>query len=216
MSNTQRTTYHRCSDARPAAGQARSGLGGDASGVVEDTPEEQLRASVPDAFEVRDSSSANWVVRRILAARAYSAQVNAWAAAELRRAESEERWLLDRYGAQLRNWLESELSRGSPRRRSVPLPAGVVGIRKLPPKLVVRNEPALLQWCRQHLQGAVRVTATAAGHLAVDLAAWAAGATAIKVQERVSVDELHDYVVETGELPNGVELVRHEERFFIK
>jgi hypothetical protein len=171
----------------------------------------------PTAFEVRDAATANWLVRRIVEARAYAAHVETWAGAELRRARTRERSLLDRYGTQLKCWLESELARRSPRRRSVPLPAGTVGLRKLPSKLVVKDQRGLLRWCQLHLPGAIRVVAAAAGHEAADLAAWTrAFAPNASVTERVSVDDMDEYICQTGEIPDGTEILRDEQRLFIK
>ena len=53
---------------------------------------------VPDAFAVDDASSANWLVRKVVESRNYAEHVKEWAALELRRAEREERFFLERFG----------------------------------------------------------------------------------------------------------------------
>ena len=68
-------------------------------------------AAAPEAFRVCDEASANWVVRRIAEARKYAEHVEAWAATELRRAEREERFLLERFGPQLEAWARERLAR---------------------------------------------------------------------------------------------------------
>jgi hypothetical protein len=146
--------------------------------------------SVPDAFEVCDRTSANWLVRRINEARAYADHVKAWAALELRRAEREERFFIERYGGQLENWARAEISRL--RRKSLKLPAGTIGFRKEPPRLMVSDESKLIAWCRRNL------------------------AAAIRVQTSVLKSLVRDHVAQTGESPDGAEISGGGERFYVR
>jgi phage host-nuclease inhibitor protein Gam len=164
--------------------------------TVELTPGtgDPLAAAAPEAFRVRDEASANWVVRRVLEARKYAEHVEAWAATELRRAEREERFFLERYGPQLEAWARQRLTEGRARGKSVRLPAGTVGFRATPPHLAVTDEPALLRWCKSHLPRAVRT----------------------RVREQVLKNALQEHVRSTGECPQGAEVVAGGERFFVR
>src|SRR4051812_35292286 len=97
---------------------------------------EVLRA-VPREFAIVDETSANWLIRKIVAARQYSEHVKAFAEMERRRAEREEQCLLFVYGKQLQEWAKSEIEKTRGRRKSINLPAGAVGFRSTPPQLQV-------------------------------------------------------------------------------
>jgi len=59
------------------------------------------RPEVPSTFAVTDAASANWVIRKIVEARAYAARVRHWSALEIRRAEREEQFFIRRFGVEL-------------------------------------------------------------------------------------------------------------------
>lgn len=145
----------------------------------------------PPPFCVHDAVSANWVVRKIVEARRYAERVEQWAAAELRRAQRKEQFFLLHYGQQLEAWARKELAQQTGR-RSVNLPAGRVGFRIHPPHLTVKDEPALLRWCKANLPAAVAVV------------------------ERILKSAVREHVQKTGELPDGADVSGHGERFFIK
>ena len=151
-----------------------------------------LAAAAPEGFRIRDEATANWVVRRIAEARKYAEHVEAWAATEQRRAEREERFLLERFGPQLEAWARERLAEGKARGKSVRLPAGTIGFRATPPHLAVTDEPALLRWCRLHLP------------------------LAIRVREHVLKNAVQEHVQSTGECPQGSEVVAGGERFFVR
>jgi phage host-nuclease inhibitor protein Gam len=149
--------------------------------------------AVPEGFCVRDEKTANWVVRKVVEARQYARHVQEWAAREVRRAQSEEKFLVHRFGHQLEDWVRRKLeSENGRRRKSVNLPAGTVGFRTEPPRLDVTDEEALLRWCRQHLPAAV--------------------ATAEHVLKQV----VREHIAATGEVPAGAEPSEGGEKFFIK
>jgi hypothetical protein len=152
--------------------------------------------TAPEGFSVRDEGTANWLIRKVLEARHYAEQVASWAQRELRRAEREEQFLLYRFGQQLEDWTRRQLaapedmaSRG---RKSIHLPAGSVGFRREPAKLLIVDERALTEWCRVHLPSATAVV------------------------QHVHKAAVKEHVAATGELPPGAELREGGERFFIK
>lgn len=172
---------------------------------------------VPDGFEVRDDASAAFIVRKVIEARAHADRVRAWAAAELRRAEREEAWMLRRFGPALEGWLRGELERRGGRRRSVALPAGTLGLRRQPARLEVVDEAAAGAWCTRHLPDAVRVAVEAVGAAAVELAAWqAAHAGRARLRRHLLREPLARHLAETGELPAGAVLRAASDVFYLK
>jgi len=145
---------------------------------------------MPEAFEVRDSSSANWLVRKILEARAYAASVKEWAALEIRRAEREEKFLIDHYGHQLESWARQQIN-GS-RRKSIKLPAGAVGFRTESTKLDTLDEDKLVKWCRRSLPAA------------------------LQIQTHVLKSVIKEHLEKTGECPDGAEIGGGGQRFYIR
>ena len=145
---------------------------------------------VPEAFAVDDANSANWLVRKIVEARDYAEHVKKWAALELRRAEREERFFLERFGHQIEAWARQQIT-GS-RRKSLKLPAGTVGFRTELSKLEVLDEQKLIGWCRKSLPAALRV------------------------ETHVLKSLVKDHVQHTGECPDGVDVAEGQERFFVR
>jgi phage host-nuclease inhibitor protein Gam len=145
-----------------------------------------------EGFRVHDDGSANWVVRKIVEARQYRERVERWAATEIRRSEQQERFFLDRYGRQLEEWCRQKLESDGGRRRSVSLPAGVVGLRRTHAGLDITDERKLLDWCKRHLK------------------------IAVAVRETVVRAALNDHFTGTGELPEGVEVRVGGEKFYVK
>ncbi len=157
--------------------------------------EEAESLGVPERFVVNDEASANWVVRRIVEARAYKDRVAEWAQQEAARAEREEAFFLRRYGGELEAWLRRHLAATNARQRSVPLPAGRVGLRRCPAKLVVEDEAAVIEWATRHLPAAVTT------------------ATVVKLSKSV----LHEHLESTGELPeHGARLEPPTDRLTIR
>ena len=155
------------------------------------TPPED-REAARDEFHVRCERSANWVVRRIVEARAYRRRVQEWAERETRRAARRERFLLLRFGGELEDWTRQQIAASKGRLRSVHLPAGIVGFRAERPRLLVADESALTGWCRVHLPSAVQTV------------------------ERVLKRPLNEHVHATGELPEGTDLSRGGEKFYVR
>ena len=171
---------------------------------------------IPERFAVNDASSANWVIRKIAEARAYSAHVQCWAAAEMRRAENEERYLMQRFGAQLESWARQHLQDTGSRRRSIPLPSGTIGFRSSASRLEIADQTALLNWCRSNLIAAVVVELKARGTDALNLSAW----RTTHCPSAIAVESVMKWVVDehfraTGECPSGTQNVVGE-KFFIK
>ena len=181
-------------------------------------PDEHERGQTESSpFTVQDEASAAWVVRKVIEARAYSERVRAWAAAELRRAEHEESWFLQRFGSQLEGWLRDELMRRGGRRRCVALPSGTVGLRQQPARLEIVNEVAAAAWCRQHVPDALRISVEAEGAAAIELAAWRdAHADAACQRQQLLRDPLSRHLAETGELPEGTVIRPAQDQFYVK
>jgi hypothetical protein len=144
----------------------------------------------PETFSVHDDASANWVLRKVVEARAYAKRVKAWADSELKRAASEEEFFLRMYGRQLEDWARSQIK--SRRRKSLRLPAGTIGFRIAPISLQVRDEQKLIAWCRSALP------------------------EALKIQTHVLKQQVKEHVVSTGECPDGAEVVSGGEKFYVR
>ena len=176
----------------------------------------ETAVSVPQAFSINDAAAANWLVRKIVESRAYATHVQTWAASEIHRAENEQRYYINRYGAQLETWARGQLSLRNTKRRSVPLPAGTIGFRSLKPHLLVTDPSALLAWCYQHLAHAVCLDVHVTGVDAAQLRQWLRHncPTAETVETPIK-SLINEHFRSTGECPMGTECASGE-RFFIK
>ena len=112
--------------------------------------EQELAAQVPEQFAIRDHRAANWVVRRILAARHYARRVKLYADAELKGAHREEAVLPCTILRRLEQWAIREINLNGGRRRYIALPAGRICMRRVPAWVEVADEAALIAWCRAH------------------------------------------------------------------
>lgn len=175
------------------------------------------RAAVPERFEVRDGRTANWVVRKVVEARAYAGRVEAWAAAEVRRVRREEQWLLRHFGGQLQGWVEAQLAVRGGRCRSLRLPGGQVGFRSTPATVMIADQHVLAAWCREHLPHAYGLRVASRGeaaHLLRDMIGESRQGLAVR--EEVFVSEVKKHLDVTGELPPGAAVMEPRQRFFIK
>lgn len=180
-----------------------------------ETPE-PIAPAVPEAFRVHNVSSANWLVRRIVESRAYGTHVRTWAAAEIRRAENEERFFFQRFGPQLEAWAREYLRISNGHRRSIPLPSGTIGFRAVAAHLIVTDETKLLAWCHMHLPTAISVEVRVAGSDARRLIDWLRHNCPKAEFEQNTVKSLvDDHFRATGECPMGTECATGE-RFFVK
>jgi hypothetical protein len=194
-----------------------SATGDDADRRHHDDDDAEIVAGVDDAFHVVDEATASWVVRKIVECRSYAARVRDWAERELHRAERDERWFLRRFGPELEGWLREELRRRGGRARSVPLPAGTVGLRRQAGRLDVVDEATLVAWCERHLCEALRVTVDAEGDAAAELARWQrAREEDARVRKQVMREVLNRHVAEVGEVPDGVTVASAEDRLYVK
>ena len=152
----------------------------------------ELIMAAPEGFRVHDEATANWLVRKIVEARAYAERVQAWAALELRRAEREERFFLERYGPQLEAWARERLAESRGRRKSLRLPAGAVGFRTAPPHLSVTDEALLIRWCKANLP------------------------LAVVVKEQIARTTVKQHIQGTGDCPQGAAVIPGGERLYVK
>lgn len=149
--------------------------------------------SIPKAFAVDSAERANWMVRKVMDARQYAAQVKAWAEQELARANREEQTLLYLFGRQIEQWTKGELAQLNGRRKSIHLPAGCIGFRTSPTRLVVDDEKQVISWAKENLPVAV-----------------------VSV-EKLSKTTLNEYAERTGVIPDGgVHVEPQAEKFFIR
>jgi phage host-nuclease inhibitor protein Gam len=155
----------------------------------------EILSSVPRQFAIVDEQSANWLIRKIAAARQYAVQVAGWAEQEKRRAAREEQCLMYLFGRQIELWAKSEIEQKKGKRKSLSLPAGVVGFRAVAPSLQVDDEKLVLEWARSSCPGAVTTVTL----------------------EKLSRAVLKDHFESTGEMPSdGAHVERGGERFYIK
>jgi len=149
--------------------------------------------ALPPALTVRDAESANWVVRKIVEARAYAERCELWAEHEKMRARREEDFLMLRFGRELRDYARASIAEHGDRRKSVALPAGTIGFRRAGAKLVIEDEEAVLRWARKTQPNLV------------------------VIQESISKSGLTQYFEETGEIPpGGVRVEPEKDKFYIK
>jgi len=167
--------------------------------MIADTDEHDLNAGavdapeVPEHFCVHDDESANWVIRKVVECRAYAKRCAEWAEREQARAKHEEIFFLFRYREQLITYARGKIAEQGGRRKSVTLPAGVIGFRKDPPKIVVDDEAAVIAWAREHHPDLIRVV------------------------EHLSKSGLNDHVKQTGELPDvGAHIEGEREDFYMR
>lgn len=182
---------------------------------VENLGDERREKPPTDStFEINSAHRANWIVRKIVESRKYAKNVEQWAAAEIARAESRERRLWERFGKNLESWLKTQLEVTRTERRSLNLPAGRLGFRKKS-LFLIKDQTALLAWCRAHLPTAVRVHIDATGPTAeailqtlpMKVPDAQINATAMKAI-------VTNNIKKTGDMPAGVEM-GIEEKFYI-
>ena len=147
---------------------------------------------VPQQFSIKDTASASWLTRRLNECRAYSARVRAWADREVKRAERDEEYLLMRYGRQLEDYAAGEIARLRGRRRSIALPGGDLGFRRVGPTLVFDNPEAVMRWAKRSCPQAIVTKGTLS---------------------KVTVNE---HVETTGELPDGAHIEAARDKFYFK
>jgi hypothetical protein len=153
----------------------------------------ELLKSVPKQFAVVDAKTANWVVRKIVSAREYADHIKQWATLETRRAEREEITLMFLFGRQLEAWSKAEIEKLGGRKKSLSLPAGTVGLRTEPTRLIVDDEDVVLTWVRHHLPDAVEIV------------------------EKLKKTILNDHFKHTGDVPDaGIHLEPEREKFYVR
>jgi hypothetical protein len=151
--------------------------------------------SLPKQFEINSEGAANWLVRKVIAAREYAEKVKVWAAQEQRRAEREEQTLMFLFGRQIENWTRDEIQKLKGRRKSISLPSGTIGLRTLAASLHVDDEQAVTAWAKVSCPSAVSTITI----------------------EKLSRVVLKEHFETTGEVPSsGAHVEAAKERFFIR
>lgn len=139
-------------------------------------------------FVIRDASDASWVVRKIVEARARQTRIKDWAALELKSAQREEKFFLERFGSELEAWT-AENNGG---KKTLRLPDGTLGFRSKRAIIQIKDEDRVLDWCRDNLPEAV------------------------KTVESVLKTPLNEHLKETGELPPGCDLDAGGDEFYVR
>jgi Bacteriophage Mu Gam like protein len=149
--------------------------------------------TAPDGFAVTDESSVNWVIRKIVEARAYADRCEEWCRREQARAKREEEFFFFRFQAQLMAFARQKIAEHGGRRKSFFLPSGQIGFRTEPGKLIIDDDVSVLAWAKREVPDLVQVV------------------------ERVAKSDLNDLMKRTGQLPDaGAHLEPSSERFFIR
>jgi endonuclease I len=149
--------------------------------------------SVPQHFAIDSEDHANWLIRKIIAAREYATHVKEFAEREVRRAQREEMTLMFLFGRQAERWARGQIERLNGRRKSLSLPAGTLGFRHINPALQVDDEQVVLAWAKDHCPSAVVLI------------------------EKLSKTELKLFFEQTGQIPDaGAHVDQGGERFFIR
>jgi hypothetical protein len=153
----------------------------------------EVLKAVPKQFCIEDEKTANWLVRRIVAARQYGEHIKEYAEQERRRAEREEAVLTYLFGKQLERWVKATIEKNGGRRKSICLPAATLAFRKVNAALQVDDEEAVLVWAKSNCPAAVVLT------------------------ERLSRSELKAHFEQTGEMPDrGAHIEPEQDRFSIR
>ena len=153
----------------------------------------EVDPTVPAKFCIHDDASANWLVRKIVEARAYAKRCADWCAGEQARAHHDEEFLLYRFGEQLTEHARRRILENGGRQKSLKLPAGTIGFRLEGTKLLVDDEAAVVEWARRNKPALIT-------HI-----------------ERLSKSALNELVEETGEVPDvGVRIEPAREKFYIR
>lgn len=148
-------------------------------------------------FAVRDLASADWTVRKIVAAERRIIDRQVLVAATK---DKLDRWLADASKEDeasiaflqetLASWVKEMTA--DQKRRSVKLPSGTAGFRKTTETLVITDEAAALDWCKGRLPDAVKTT------------------------ERVLSSVVFEHVKRGMELPDWAELRAGRDTFTVK
>lgn len=151
------------------------------------TVEGAVEARAP--FVIDSADKAAWAVDKVLGARARLERVRAACDAAIREAEREVADTEGFFLPQLRVWAEQN---PPAKGKTIRLTTGALAFRAVPGGPRVVDSVAALEWARQHLPAAV------------------------KVSESLSATAVKSYVTQTGDLPPGVEVVEGREAFDVK
>ena len=133
------------------------------------------------------------MIKKIVECRIYADRCDEWCAREKNRARRDEEFFLFRFGAQLADFIRQKIAGDRGRRKSVSLPAGVVGFRTEAEKIVVDDEDAVVKWVRENHPEFITTV------------------------ERLSRSGLNEHIQRTGELPDaGLHIEPAREKFYVR
>ena len=165
---------------------------------LDDSPLDAISGGMAESdckpvFCIDNPERANWLVRRVLEARAYGDRVRTWAEQEQNRADRDEARMMYLFGRQLQDWATQELAGQHGQRKSINLPAGIIGFRQTVMQLRIDNQPAVMEWARERLP------------------------EAIIIKESLSKAAINEHFAATGEIPDaGITVEPAQEKFYIR
>ena len=115
---------------------------------IEDDYAEQFLA--PEGFRVHDEDTANWVIRKVIEARARAErmrEVKRRADAEIKAAQKAEAFFLGKFGDELQTFLASKIA--GQKVKSYKMLEGTLGTRKSAESLLVFDEEQAIEWAEK-------------------------------------------------------------------
>jgi hypothetical protein len=174
---------------------------------------------VREAFAVTDFQSAEWVIRKIQAARGYAESVQAWANRETAKAQKAEQFYFEAYGEQLKQ-LTADTTADC-KKKYLDLPSGRLQLRKEPVKLAVTDDAALREWAKENAMPVFKVEVKINSELTRQTADKIMEFVSslgldVGLTETLSKTRLNVIFQATGEVPNGCEVVGGDDVLHVK
>jgi len=143
-----------------------------------------------DDFVVKDEPTADWVVAKVNAAADEIARLNEQHATRVNAIKRRHEFLFWRFNDELKRYAAAQLE--GQKRRSVVLPHGTIGFRRVKESLDIIDPDRALAAAKRDIPAAV------------------------KVVERLVKTPIYEHLKTTGELLDGCELRAAEDRFYVK
>lgn len=115
-------------------------------------------ATEREDFHITDDASANWYLRKIAALEDEKARVKAQCEAIVKRLDGDAEGLRRLYESELQTYVRQKLADSKSRRKSVHFLQGTAQFRTVPARVVITDPQAALDYARQHLPDAVKVS----------------------------------------------------------
>lgn len=144
-----------------------------------------------DEFRIQSDEAASWVVNQILSADDEIRRITIQSKTLLAAAQARLTRLHERFDTELAEYVSTRLRPGS---RTLHLPHGSCGFRRVPGGPRVVDHDAVILWAREHLPEVIREEVV------------------VSLDARVVADHCR----KTGEIPPGVEIVPDRDTFTVK